>query len=173
MKIFLLLSFFVPGMLFCQDTINHFKLENGHVTWERSFPTSLSAYQVFSNIKATNIFDIATIDSPGLTGKLKPYDLDFKGAGYSEWTAPIYLSRNSFDGFCTVEFQGDKYLVTVSQMQLIMKYDDPMTQKGETLPFEKIALNQSNGYSAGFVKSPSAILDYNLSKMFGMSPNLK
>ena len=103
-----------------------------------------------------------------MTGKLKAFDLDFKGAGYSEWTALIYLSRYAFAGYCTVEYLGNKYVVTVNRMELIMKYDDPMSKKGETLPFEKIALNLTNGYSVGFVKSPSAIIDFTLDKMFDL-----
>ena len=173
MKLLLLLSIFASATLQAQDTINNFKLVGTSVIWQKTYPTALSAFDVYSSIKARDFLTEAGMEDSGLAGDIEPFDLDIKGAGFSEWTAPIYLSRNTFDGFATIEATPGKYTVTVRHMIMTQKFDEPMSKQGEKLYLEKIALDLQNKFSLGFIKSPSAILNYTLNKMFDLEPPKK
>ena len=166
MKFLFLLSIYAVSSVSAQDTIRNFRIDSGEVVWQKTFATELAAFDVFSEWKAKGLFAEAGINNGQLVGLLKPFDPDLMGAGFSEWTSPVYLSRNTFHGEFTISYTGENYIVTMRHMMLVQKYDDPMAKEGEILPIEKIAFNQKGTFSDGFVKSPAYILNYTMDKIF-------
>lgn len=168
MKFLFLICILAVSSINAQDTIHNFRIEAGEVVWQKTFSTELAAFDVFSEWKAKNQFVDAGINNGQLAGRLKPFDPDVKGAGLSEWTSPVYLSRNTFHGEFTISYTGSAYVVTMRHMMLVQKYDDPMAKEGEILPIEKIAFNQKGAFSDGFVKSPAHILNYTMNRIFSL-----
>lgn len=166
MKYLLSICFLMSGIASAQDTIRHFKRVEQQVIWEKTYDTEQTAFEVFSALKAKNLFDEPGIVNGQLTGRIKPFDPDVKGAGFSEWTAPVYLSRNTIHGEFTIAYTGKSYVVTIKNMMMVQKYDDPMAKEGEILPLEKVALDREGNLSAGFIKTPAIAIDFTLDKLF-------
>lgn len=152
-----------------QDTSRHFSLAGGKLIWQKTYSTQLGAFELMSELKAKDLFQQSGIENGRMTGVIKPFDPNIAGAGYIASTAPVYLFRNTFHGEFLVAYTGNGYQVTVQNMMMVQKFDEPMAKEGEILPLDQVAIDREGHLSAGFVRSPSAVLDYTIDKIFTVS----
>lgn len=152
---------------FSQDTINNFKLDNRQVIWQRIYETKLNFKDLVTQIKSSGIFKTVTIDSLEISGELREFNADYKGAGYSEMITPIYIDRSHINAFAILEFKEGKYRVTVKKIVLTQAYDDALSKQGERVNLENYAIKKDQ-FTNAFKKSPSLILNFSINKLFEM-----
>jgi hypothetical protein len=172
MKLLFLLSLLFSVTAYGQDTINNFRIDNGEVVWQKIYPTKLSAQEVFKHFGDKGLFEKYTSDSLKMSSDLRSFDADYKGAGFSEWGTPIYVARNHFNAYSTVEYREGKYRATVRKIVLTQKYDDGLSKQGEKMSIETYAA-KGNSWKSAFIKTPTLILNYTLSKMFNIIEDTK
>ncbi|HLV50705.1 MAG TPA: hypothetical protein VKY44_01960 [Flavobacterium sp.] len=150
-----------------QDSVNNFSSENNKIIWQKVFETNLDFNQLTDKIKESGILEKIEIGENKILGQSKPIEADFKGAGYSEMSTPMYIARSFFDGFVMIEFKDGKYRVTFKNIMLTQKYNDGLSKEGEKTTIETFGLKSGkNEFKGAFTKSPSKILNYTFTKSF-------
>jgi hypothetical protein len=158
------LLFSLCNLLHGQDTINNFIVDQDEIIWQKIFQTNYSFDEFSERLKDSGLFDNIEFSPNKARGELKTLFADLKGAGFSEMTAPIFVSRSSFSSFAVLEYQEGKYRVTLRKILLSQKYNDPLSNQGEITALESYALNSKKEFSNVFKKAPSLILDYTFTK---------
>ena len=172
--ILIVLLLFVGVSTKGQVTTNSFEIDNNDITWQKVFDTSLSFQNLVDIIKATGLLKNIEIQKDKIFGDLMPIDADFKGAGYSEMSTPIYVSRSDIGGFFVLEYKEGKYRVTIRKMILTQKYSDGLTELGEKTSLETYGLKKGkNEMTNAFKKSSSEILNYTFNKKFNFKAEKK
>ena len=157
-----------------QETINNFHSENQQIIWESVFETQLQFVQLSRIIKESGLFDNLEVTENKLTGMMKDMDADFKGAGLTELSTPIYIARSYVRGFAIVEYKDGKYRAQLKKIILIQKYNDALSQHGQTTNLESFALKKgTNEIKNAFKKSPSLILDHTFQTRFQFASDTK
>lgn len=150
-----------------QNTFNNFSPEDNKLIWQKVFETKLDFNQLTDKIKESGILEKIEIGENKILGQSKPIEADFKGAGYSEMTTPMYIARSFFDGFVLIEFKDGKYRVTFKSIMLTQKYNDGLSKEGKKTSIETFGMkNGKNELKEAFTKSSSIILDYTFTKAF-------
>jgi hypothetical protein len=135
--------------------------------WQNIFETRLTFEALTERIKESGLFNQLDIGDNKITGEIKQLDADFKGAGFSEISTPIYIARNHLKGFVLIEFKDRRYRVILKKIILTQKYSDGLSQQGESTPLESFALKKgTNEIRSSFQKSPSAILNHTFLNKF-------
>lgn len=98
------------------------------------FETDLSFEQLSSIIKESEVIQNAEISESKIMGNTTSINPDFKGLGYGEMSTPIFISRNFVNCFSLIEFREGRYRVTLRNIILVQKYDDPLSTEGEKTP---------------------------------------
>ncbi|MCF8307435.1 MAG: hypothetical protein K9I68_00345 [Bacteroidales bacterium] len=139
----------------------NFEKKGNVILWQKVFNTDLTFDELVRNFKSTGYLENETVEiNPSekeFMADLKPFDPDYKGAGYSEMRAPIYIARSHFTGYLIVDYKEGKYRTTVKNFVFSQAYDDPLTEKGEKNPLRD--------YADMNFKHPAKILDYTLTNM--------
>lgn len=168
-KTIILLSiiFLTALSIVAQESVNNFIPENNKIVWQKVFETNLDKAQLLDIIKVSGVFENYDIEDDKISGQINPVDADFKGAGFSEMSTPIYIARSFFDGYLIIEFKENRYRVTLKNIMLIQQYDDGLSKAGEKTTIETYAIkNGQNELKKAFTKSPSVILDYTFTNIF-------
>lgn len=170
--VFITVAFLLTLNVLGQEVVNNFKAENNELLWQRVYQTTLSFDQIAEEVKKSGIFENIEVTDNKLMGVTKPIEADFKGAGFSEMMAPIFVARSFFEGFSIIDFKDGKYRVTLKKIMMTQKYDDPLTKQGEKSSLESYGLKRGkNEMTNLFLKSPSLILDYTFSRKFEFKIN--
>lgn len=152
--------------VYSQDTINNFVFVDGDLYWQKIYSTELSFEDLIEHIQESGLIDGIEVAEDKVIGSMKPIQADYKGAGYSEMSIPMYVPRHIYTGFVKVEFKEGRYRVTLQDILLTKRYDDGISEQGTEMELEFFAL--SNGkLSKNFKKKPSIILNYTFTKEFG------
>ena len=171
--ILLLTTLLVLNLIYtikAQEPVNNFLPVGNETIWQKVYETTLNFKQITENIKSSGLFVNFEIGENKVTGKTKPIDADFKGAGYGEMVTPMFVARSFFDGFIIIDFKEGKYRVTLKKIILTQKYNDTLTEQGEKSSIESWSLKKGkNEFKDAFTKTPSKILDYTFSKRFDFS----
>jgi hypothetical protein len=150
---------------FSQDTINNFKVDNQQIIWQRVYDTKLNFKDLVTQIKTSGLFETISIDSLEITGDLRQFNADYKGAGYSEMITPIYVARSHINAFVLLDFKEGKYRVTLKKIVLTQAYKDALSKQGEKTNLELYAIKKEQ-FTNAFKKSPSVILNFTFNKLF-------
>lgn len=166
MKKILLLLMFVPTLLFSQEEeIFSFSVQDGNLIWQKIYETELSFDDVVSNIRQSGAIPNAEVTDDKIIGQTRLIDADIKGAGYKPFSVAIYINRNFYECFATIEYKEGRYRVTLKNITMIQKYDDPMGVEGQRERIELYTIG-GDGMKRSFVKKPAEILDYTFTKLF-------
>jgi hypothetical protein len=162
--------FIVAVILLCftkyiygQNESRNFKIEDENLIWQMVYESDSSANIINQFIRLGIIDNILTKEDQ-IIGDLKPFDTDYKGAGFTEMGTPMYIVRSRIIGHIIVDIKKGKYRVTIKDIRLIQKYDDPLTKQGQETSLKDFALRGTNDFKPAFLKSPSIILDYTFKK---------
>jgi len=149
-----------------QQVSSNFSIDDGKIIWQKVFETDLSFEQLSSIIKESGIIQNAEISESKVIGNATSINPDFKGLGYGNMSTPIFISRNFVNCFSLIEFREGRYRVTLKNIVLVQKFDDPLSTEGEKTPIEEYAINRRGEIQNSFTKRPSEILDYTFTKIF-------
>ena len=81
---------------------------------------------------------------------------------------PLYILRSLYECFTLIEFKEGRYRVTLKNIILVQKYDDPMDKEGSRSFIEDYVI-KNDVFANNFIK-PSEILDYTFTKSFTILP---
>lgn len=146
-------------VLFGQPEINNFKIEENDLIWQKIFQSDTSM-KVIDLFVSAGIIDNIIVKDNQIMGDLKPFDADFKGAGYSEMNTPIYVARMRIKGYITVDIKVDRYRVTIKDIRLKQIYDDGLSKQGEETSLSSFALKGTTDFKPAFLKAPVKIYNY-------------
>ena len=159
MKKLLLLLVLISKSVFGQETSN-FKIENRDLVWQFIFETDLSQEELKQELSTKGIWESFEKVGDDLIGICSGMDADFKGAGYSEMSVPMYVARMSMDFHSLIQFKDGRYRVTITNIKLVQKYDDPLTKQGQVISLSDFAVNKKGDFKTMFLKKPSEIYNY-------------
>ncbi len=154
-----------PSLEEKEQEINNFLIDESKVIWQKVFETPFTFDEIVQKIKEAGMMVNIETTEAKLIGDLKPLKIDYKGAGYSGANTAIIISRSDLLGYVLLEYKENKYRVTVKNMSLCHRYDDPFFKQGELTSMESLSIKK-NEFKSPFKKSPSAIFDYTLTKAF-------
>lgn len=147
----------------------NFKIDNGSLIWQKVYETTLSTEAIVKQLKSDgNIKNIDFTDNL-LTGELD-IPANYKNAGYSEMSIPMYIPRNNIVCFVTIDFKDGRYRATLKNIKLKATMEDPLTKIGETSNLDSYALRKKNTeFKAQFLNVPNKIYDYTFNQIFEMN----
>jgi hypothetical protein len=174
MKIFVFIAMFLLGFAANGQVLtNNFFIENGDLNWQKVYSTNLSLSELSTQLKTSGIFEKMEVDSLFISGELRQFDVDYKGAGYSMFTVPSYVGNTRVSGFALIELKDGRYRVTLSKILLI----DAVNAGGVFKIGQERYLNDFalvNGKPRDyFKKAPSVIYDYTFNKLLELKEKKK
>jgi hypothetical protein len=163
-RILIAITFILLGLiLHGQSTTNNFKNENGSLIWQKIYERD-STKNIIDIFVSSGIFENFIIKDGQIMGDLKPFDTDYKGAGFSEMNTPIYVARSRIKGFLTIEIKDTRFRATIKDIILIQKYDDGLSKQGEETSLSSFALKGSTDFKSAFLKTPAIVFNFSLEK---------
>jgi len=146
---------------------NNFLIEENKVIWQKVFETPLSFRDVVEKVKESGAMTSMEEGDTKIIGDLKPLPADFKGAGYTMMNTAIIVTSSDLLGYVLVEYKDNRYRVTIKNIQLSQKYDDPLSEMGQKTSIEVYAIKKGE-FKNSFLNSISKILDYTFTKTFSV-----
>lgn len=165
-----IVAFNLFGLIWGQDTINNFYAEDNDIIWQKVYETNFTFDQLVTNISESGLLHKIYVSSNKITGDLKPFEVDFKGAGYSRGLTPMYLLGSLLTGFVAVDFKDGKYRVTIVRINYEYTYSTPLWKQGDKSSLSSVVLKRNNVMKEAFKGDGSIILNYTFSKKFDLKP---
>lgn len=147
--VFISSIFIANGSLFGQSEPNNFKIEDGNLIWQKIYQAD-SSLNVIDLFVTSGIIENMIIKDNQIMGDLKPFDPDYKGAGYTEFMTPMYVARRRIKGYITIDLKDNKYRTTIKDISLIQKYDDGLSKQGEESSLSTFALKGTTDFKPAF-----------------------
>jgi len=170
-----IVAFNLFGLIWGQDTINNFYAEENEIIWQKVYETNFTFDQLVTNITESGQLEKIYVSNNKITGDLKPFEADFKGAGYSRGFTPMYLLGSLLTGFATIDFKDGKYRVTIKRIiyeftsSSGFTYNSALWRQGDKHSLSSVVLKRDNIMKEAF-KDGSIILNYTFSKKFDLKP---
>jgi len=144
-----------------------FKISDGKLIWQKVYECKDSINQIVSNLKRGGSLRGIDVTDNVATGSLKDIEVDYKGAGFSRGTLPIYITSHHLSCFVVIDFKKGKYRITIKNIQLTDVPEGSINKFGESEPIETYALkNKNTEFRDLFIKAPATILNYTFNKIF-------
>ena len=160
---------------FCQgnqDSIGNFISKDGSVYWYHKFEKNISFENLLNAVKrANNLVGIDTFNNTIVGQSIESF-MDYKGAGYTAMTTPIFLSNSSYKSSVLIENYDSFYVVTIKKIIFINQNDtkqiSPLlgSAQGEISPLEDYAIKKTGKFKNNFAKPAGKIIDYTFSKLY-------
>jgi len=149
------------------QNLKNFVIEDSKVHWQHIYTLEYSQSEFLNNLRLSGDFlELTQFDST-ISGDTKPFQADLAGAGFTNFTAPMYISGCDITGFVTIELKQNKYRVTLKNIKFIQRQSNGLFEKGVVLSIEDFALKSNKKeYRRLFGKSASQILDYTFIEKF-------
>lgn len=155
------LLLFISCNLFSQT---EFKMDDGSLIWQKIFDIENSPADLFNYIQSKGYFrDVSKTDS-SFTAIFEGIEPDYKGFGSSEMSTPIYIARSFVNGGVNIQCKDGRYRVTLTNLTLEQKYNDPLSKQGEKSKIESYSGKKE--IKGSFLKKPALILNYTFDKIF-------
>lgn len=173
--LFLISILFFSLQSFCQeaqDTSGSFISKNGSVYWTHKFDKSFSFTNLLNTVKRANILTNLDTFQNTIIGQSIEGFMDYRGAGFSGMSTPIFLSNSSFKSSVIIEKYDSSYVVTIKKITFINQNDTKQisslfgSAQGETNPLEDYALKKTGKFRNSFLKPTSKIIDYTFMKLY-------
>ena len=150
-----------------QDSTYNFRYSEGSVYWQRVFETKLSFDQLMGKIKDSDLLNNIDIRENKIRGNLNHIVMDYKGAGYTLMTMPIYLRSSEPNCFISIDFKDGAYRVTATNIVMIWKETDPLFKKDKRINIEDFAIKTNKTkFKETFKQKGGDIFDYTFDKLF-------
>ncbi|OUS12881.1 hypothetical protein A9Q93_09775 [Nonlabens dokdonensis] len=147
-------------------TTNNFEINNGEVLWRKVNQQSILIETLEETMIKSGRFTNLTITENLITAEIQNLPIDYKGAGESEMSIPMYIARSSINAYIVIEIKENRYRVTVKNIKLVQNYSDALSEQGEITALEVYALRKKNTeFKKGFMKKTSRILDHTFEKL--------
>lgn len=166
---------FVSSNCLCQenqDTIGNFVSKNGSVYWSHKFEKSLSFDNLLISVKrSNNLIGIDTFKNTIIGQSIESF-MDYRGAGYTIMTTPIFLSTSSYKSSVLLENYDSFYVVTIKNVIFINQNDtkqiSPLfgSAQGEISPLENYAIKKTGKFMNNFLKPTGKIINYTFTKLY-------
>jgi hypothetical protein len=141
---------------------HNFQVEDLNLTWVKVFEQPDS---VFSLSKLAVALTDQRIEGDIIYGSFKSL-ADWKAAGYTEMTTPIYVARKMILAEVMIELRPGRYRVTVKNIRLEQLYDDSLTEAHEIEFLQSYAVNRSGEFKPAFLKQPAEIYQGTFERLF-------
>lgn len=148
-----------------QTQLNNFSIDNDQLVWVKIFDTPKTYDQLTESIKDAGVINNIDIEDNKISGDLKPFEADYKGAGFSRGLTPIYILSTNVTSFVIIEYKEGRYRVTLKKIILTQSSDNPLAKQGETDPLDDFAIKNGK-YRNNFINQASKIYDYSFNKIF-------
>lgn len=140
---------------------SNFEIEEKKVIWQKVYASELTKEELIKEITSSGNFENITKNKESLTANINELSLDFEGFGSSEMSTPMYIARSYVKALVLIEFKEKRYRVTLKNIKFVQKYDDGLSETGETSDLELYALRKRNTeFKKNFLKKPSKIMNY-------------
>jgi hypothetical protein len=175
-KYYLLFMFLTISLnCFCQqsqDTSGSFISSNGSVYWSHKFEKQISFQELLISVKrAGNLTGIDTFKNTIIGQSIEGF-MDYRGAGYTLMTTPIFLSTSSYRSTVLIENFDNCYVVTIKKVMFINQNDTKQVSavfgsaQGEISPLENYAIKKTGKFRSNFLNPAGKIIDYTFIKLY-------
>jgi len=120
----IIFAYFSFNSLSGQETVNNFYIDGQLIIWQKTFQTSLSFEQLVEQIKDKGILQQIDISPNKIRGELRPVYVDTKRKGIRNAGVTYYVLYNYFTGFVLINYQDNRYKVTIKWIALSDKSSD-------------------------------------------------
>ena len=153
---------------------NNFFIEDNFVYWRKSYSSNKPFREIF--IKAKMSGDFISVDSIDnkIFGELKPFEADYKGAGYSLMGTSIYILNSHISGHVIMEVRDSSISIEMKkivfeQSTTINKPGDFLyTEKGEKTYLETYSIVKGKDKFRSTFAKDSKILNYSFDKKIAL-----
>jgi len=159
MKKFVFLFALISFTAVAQET-NNFKIESYELMWQYVYETDLTQEEVLQDLSTKGIWESFDMVGDELIGISSNMDANYKSLGYGEMSVPIYVARMFVNFHSRIEIKEGRYRVTISNIQLIQKYDDSLTKQGEIRLLNTLAINKKGEFKKMFLGKASEIYNH-------------
>lgn len=144
----------------------NFKIDNGSLIWQKVYQTTLSTEATVKQLKSDGNIKNISLSDHLFTGELD-IPADYKNAGFSLMSTPMYIARNNIVCSVTIDFKDGRYRITLRNIRLKATAEDSQTKIGETVNLDLYALRKKNTeFKAKFLNVPNKIYDYTFNHIF-------
>ncbi len=117
-------AYFSFNSLSGQESVNNFYIDGQLIIWQKTFQTSLSFEQLVEQVKDKGILQQIDISPNKIRGELRPVYVDTKRKGIRNAGVTYYVLYNYFTGFVLINYQDNRYKVTIKWIALSDKSSD-------------------------------------------------
>lgn len=161
MKAILFIIYSTFLISFSVSETSNFEIDEKKVIWQKVYASELTKEELIKKITSSGNFNDIKKSEESLTATINELSLDYEGYGSSEMSTPMYIARSYVKAFVLIEFKEKRYRVTIKNIKFVQKYDDGLSEVGETSDLELYALRKRNTeFKKSFLKKPSKIMNY-------------
>lgn len=165
-RLFLTLAFILIGAaLSAQEIRDCFSVSSGVVMWRKVFEASTDPGAMFKALRDKGVFVDLLEEEAGVSGRIMPVELDYKGAGYKRMGIALYIRDQRCSCYFTVDIREGRYRVTARNLVFTPKYDTGLSRMGEENPVETYAL-KGQGFRDVFFDGPAQSIDKTFTDLF-------
>lgn len=140
----------------------HFHVRNDGLVWQKVYMAEgVSIEKIIQGLLPLSCVSDVTEVAGTVTCEIKGLRMNFKGAGYSRMSIPIYLANGIFYGYVTVQVREGRYRVTVERIV----FENMGTSEIEYFAIKDGALKK------GFLEKDGKIMDYTFDSLFSKLAN--
>lgn len=152
---------------------SRFSTDGSSVMWQNVYQTQLDSAGVVDGLLSSGHFDGVIFTKDGLTCRIVPHEVDYRGAGMKRGLVSMYLLGGELEARAVVQIREGRYRVTVDEMVFTTTLETPLSKRGERTKLELYVLNGSGKFRSNFWnKGTSPVLDYDLFSLFDIKePN--
>lgn len=140
-----------------------------NIVWQKVYESDVQTPELIAYLKASGVFlEIISEDQQSLSGNVVSFENDFRGAGFSRFNTPSYISSYRTSGTVTYQFKEGRYRVTFSQIRFTKNFSDPLAAMGSVDElYDYAAKGRKNVvFREMFKGDASLILDHTFTKRF-------
>lgn len=156
------------------SVVHHFSAVNKEVSWES---TTLSLLDFSALVKAIQSRDLLMhmhVGAHSISGKLKPFAIAYRGAGFNNSNVPAYLLGNLVEGFFMLEFRDGRYRVLLKHIVFVEAVGEDLLADAKRMPLEGLSLQEGGRqFKSDFKTSASSVLNYTFTHFFNFNTKLK
>lgn len=165
-RLLLALAFiFIGAALSAQEIRDCFSVNQGIIMWRKVFQASTDPGAMFKALRDKGVFVDLLEEEAGVSGRIMPVELDYKGAGYKRMGIALYVRDQRCSCYFTVEIREGRYRVTARNLVFTPKYDTGLSKMGEENLVETYAI-KGQGFRDVFFDGPAQSIDKTFTDLF-------
>lgn len=153
-----------------------FYINNNQVHWQKIYNSDKNLDQIKNILSSSGKIKFTGQTDNSLSGEVDNFIMDFKGAGFSKISTPMYLSPSSkYHAVFVIKFKDGKYKVDVSGVTLkgvsLSIYGDGLAigDDGNDVLETFVLYNDRKSFRGRFEGKEAKIIDHSFSSLFDVS----